>query len=320
MEVLNNLLIFLFSFLGLFWASNLLVETVKKISRFLGWKEFVVAFFLVAFFATIPNFVVDVTSAMKKIPQLGLGDVIGTNIVNLTLIVGISALISRAGLSLPSRTVQGSSIFTMVVAILPLILFFDEELSRADGILLLFFFLFYVFWLFQKKERFEKIYNGIKEPPTLKFFFKNLLFLIFSLSLLIFSAQGIVNSALYFSNLFAIPLTFIGALIVGLGTALPEFSFCLQAARKAQDWLIVGDVMGSVILTTTLVLGTVVLISPIKEIFLPQLLLARIFLFISALFFFIFVRSDKKVTRVEGIFLIFLYLFFVLSQIFLIKE
>jgi cation:H+ antiporter len=319
MEVLNNLLIFLFSFLGLFWASNLLVESVKKISRFLGWKEFVVAFFLVAFFATIPNFVVDVTSAMKKIPQLGLGDVIGTNIVNLTLIVGISALISRGGLSLPSRTVQGSSIFTMVVAILPLILLFDGELSRADGILLLFFFLFYVFWLFQKKERFEKIYNGIKEPPTLKFFFKNLSLLVFSLSLLLFSAQGIVSSALYFSNLFAIPLTFIGALIVGLGTALPEFSFCLQAARKAQDWLIVGDVMGSVILTTTLVLGTVVLISPIKEIFLPQLFLARFFLFVSAIFFFLFVRSGKRVTRAEGIFLIFLYLFFVLSQILLIK-
>jgi cation:H+ antiporter len=258
---------------------------------------------------------VDVTSAINKVPNLALGDVIGTNIVDLTLIVGISAIFSRAGLSLPSRTVQGSSIFTILVAILPLILILDGELSKADGILLLFTFLVYLFWLFQKKERFEKIYDGIKEPLTLKFFLKNLLFLFFSVSILLLSAQGIVNSALFFSNFFKVPLTFIGALIVGFGTALPEFSFCFQAAKKSQDWMIVGDVMGSVIMTTTLVLGTVSLISPIKNLNFSQFLIARIFLLISAILFFIFVRTDKKVTKREALFLIFLYFFFIFSQI-----
>jgi cation:H+ antiporter len=315
-EILIYFSIFIFSFLLLFWSSNFLVESLKKISKFLGWKEFVVSFFIVAFSTTIPNFVVDVTSAINKVSHLALGDVIGTNIVDLTLIVGISALVSKAGLSLPSRTVQGSSIFTILVAILPLILILDGELSRADGILLLSTFLIYVFWLFQKKERFEKIYDGIKEPLTLNFFLKNLLFLFFSISILLLSAQGIVKSTLFFSNLLNIPLTFIGALIVGLGTALPEFSFCFQAAKKSQDWMIVGDVMGSVILTTTLVLGTVSLISPIKNLSFSQLLVARTFLIISAIIFFVFVRSDKKVTKREGLFLIFLYFLFIFTQIF----
>jgi len=319
MEFLIFVLIFLLSFFLLFWSSNFLVESLKKISKFLGWKEFVVSFFIVAFSTTIPNFVVDVTSAIKNVPHLALGDVIGTNIVDLTLIVGVSALISRAGLSLPSRTVQGSSIFTILVAILPLILILDGELSKADGILLLFAFLVYLFWLFQKKERFEKIYDGIKEPLTLKFFLKNLLFLFFSISILLLSAQGIVKSALFFSSFFKVPLTFIGALIVGFGTALPEFSFCFQAAKKSQDWMIVGDVMGSVILTTTLVLGTVSLISPIENLSFSQLLVARIFLLISALLFFVFVRTDKKVTKKEGFFLIFLYLLFLLTQFLFLK-
>jgi cation:H+ antiporter len=315
MDLIVFIIIFLSSFFLLFWSSNFLVESLKKISKFLGWKEFVVSFFIVAFSTTIPNFVVDVTSAVNKVPHLALGDVIGTNIVDLTLIVGVSALISRAGLSLPSRTVQGSSIFTILVAILPLILIQDGELSWADGILLLFAFLVYLFWLFQKKERFEKIYDGIKEPLTFKFFLKNLLSLIFSISILLLSAQGIVKSALFFSNFLKVPLTFIGALIVGFGTALPEFSFCFQAARKSQDWMIVGDVMGSVILTTTLVLGTVSLISPIKNLNFSQFLVARIFLIISATLFFIFVRTDKKVTKREAIFLIFLYLSFIFTQI-----
>ena len=320
MEVLTFASIFLFSFFLLFWSSNFLVESLKKISKFLGWKEFVVSFFIVAFSTTIPNFVVDVTSAINKVPHLALGDVIGTNIVDLTLIVGISAIVSRAGLSLPSRTVQGSSIFTILVAILPLILILDGELSKADGILLLFAILFYIFWLFQKKERFEKIYDGIKEPLTLKFFLKNLLSLFFSISILLLSAQGIVKSALFFSKLLKVPLTFIGALIVGFGTALPEFSFCFQAAKKSQDWMIVGDVMGSVIMTTTLVLGTVSLISPIKNLNFSQFLIARIFLLISATLFFIFVRTDKKVTKREALFLIFLYFFFIFSQIFFLTR
>jgi cation:H+ antiporter len=319
MEFLIFVLIFLFSFFLLFWSSNFLVESLKKISKFLGWKEFVVSFFIVAFSTTIPNFVVDVTSAIKNVPHLALGDVIGTNIVDLTLIVGVSALISKAGLSLPSRTVQGSSIFTILVAILPLILILDGELSRADGILLIFIFLVYLFWLFQKKERFEKIYDGIKEPLTLKFFLKNLLFLFFSISILLLSAQGIVKSALFFSSFFKVPLTFIGALIVGFWTALPELSFCFQAAKKSQDWMIVGDVMGSVILTTTLVLGTVSLISPIKNLSFSQLLVARIFLLISAILFFVFVRTDKKITKKEGFFLIFLYFLFLFTQFLFLK-
>jgi len=320
MEILIFALVFIFSFFLLFWSSNFLVESLKKISKFLGWKEFVVSFLVVAFSTTIPNFVVDTISAINKAPHLALGDVIGTNIVDLTLIVGISALISKAGLSLPSRTVQGSAIFTILVAILPLILILDKELSRADGILLLFAFLIYLFWLFQKKERFEKIYDGIKEPLTLKFFFKNFLFLFISISILLLSGQGIVKSALFFSEFFKIPLTFFGALVVGFGTALPEFSFCVQAAKKSQDWMIVGDAMGSVILTTTLVLGTVSLISPIKNLDFSQFLVARIFLFISAIIFFIFVKTDKKITKKEAFFLLFLYFSFVFAQIFLLKR
>jgi cation:H+ antiporter len=229
--------------------------------------------------------------------------------------VALSALISKAGLSLPSRTVQGSSIFTILVAILPLLLIFDGELSRADGILLLAVFLFYIFWLFQKKERFEKIYNGIKEPLTLIFFLKNFFLLLFSIFLLLLSAQGIVKSALFFSNFLKVPLTFIGTLIVGFGTALPELSFCLQAARKSQDWMIVGDVMGSVIMTTSLVLGIVCLICPIRIFDFSPFLVGRIFLLISAISFFVFVRTERKVTKKEAFFLLFIYLSFFVSQI-----
>jgi cation:H+ antiporter len=315
MDLIISSIIFLSSFLVLFWSSNFLVEVLKKVSKFLGWKEFVVSFFIVAFATTIPNFIVDTISALNKVPHLALADVVGTNIADLTLIIALSALVSKAGLSLPSRTVQGSSIFTIGVAIFPLILLRDGDLSRKDGILLLAAFVSYLIWLFQKRERFEKIYDGIREPLTIKFFFKNLALLFISIFLLLLSGQGIVKSAVFFSNYFHFPLALIGILVVGLGTALPELSFTFQAARKSQDWFIVGDVMGSVIMTTTLCLGTAALICPIEISDFSPFAIGRLFLIISALFFLVFIRTGKKLTQKEALFLLGIYILFLLVEV-----
>jgi len=309
------ILIFIGSFAILFFSSNFLVDALTKISKFIGWKEFVVSFFIMAFATTIPNFFVGIISALNKVPQLALSDVVGTNIADLTLILALAALVSKRGLSVPSRTVQGSSIFTIGVAILPLILMLDGNLSRADGVMLLIAFIIYLVWLFNKGERFRKIYNGIPDKLGRKFFLKNIFLLIFSIILLLISAQGIVKSVLFFSEYFHLPLTLIGILIVGLGTALPESSFTLQAARKGQDWMVAGDVMGSVIMTTTLVLGIVVLISPIQVSNLSPFVIGRIFLAISAIFFLIFIRTGRKITRKEALFLLGIYLTFVLVEI-----
>lgn len=254
-------------------------------------------------------------SALNKVPELSFADIVGANIVDLSLVMGLAALISKAGLSAPSRTVQGSSVFTIAAALLPLILIQDGLLSRADGILLLAAFFAYLSWLFSKRERFEKIYDEISEPFSLKFFFKNIFLTLGSVLLLLISAQGIVKSAIFFADYLHLPLSLIGILIVGLGTSLPETSFVLHAARKSQDWLILGNLMGSVVITTTLVLGIVALIYPIQISDFSPYGIARVFLIISALFFLFFIRTDHKITRKEAIFLLGIYFTFVLVEI-----
>lgn len=311
----SHVLIFIASCALLFWTGNFLVGALTKLAKFLGWKEFVVAFFIMAFATSIPNFFVGIISALNKIPELSFGDIVGANIVDLSLVMALAALISKAGLSAPSRTVQGSSIFTIGVAILPLVLIQDGLLSRADGILLLGVFVAYVVWLFRKRERFEKVYDEISEPFSLKPFFKNIILLLGSVLLLIAAAQGIVKSAVFFADYFHLPLGLIGILIIGLGTSLPETAFVLQAARKSRDWLILGNLMGSVVITTTLVLGTVALICPIKIADFSPFAIGRIFLIISAVFFLIFIRTGRKITRKEASFLLGIYIIFVLVEI-----
>ena len=161
----------------------------------------------------------------------------------------------------------------------------------------------------------EKVYEEPQERFSFNHFLKNLFLVFGSGFLLLLSAQGIVQSSVFFANYFNLSLSIIGILIIALGTSLPETSFALQAARKSQDWLILGNLMGSVVITTTLVLGTISLLSPIKIADFSPFAIARFFLVISALFFFFAVRTGHKITRKEALFLILIYFLFVLAEI-----
>jgi len=312
------ILIFIVCGILLYFSGEWVVGGLMRIARFLGWREFVVAFFVMAFAASLPNLFVGVTSALGKIPQLSFGDVAGNNLVALTLAVALAVLFAR-GREIPaeSRTIQTTSIFTILAAILPLILILDGTLGRGDGILLILFFGFYISWLFSKRERFTRIYDKHKIPivKEFKIFLKDLGKVILGIILLILAAQGIVASAQFFAQSFTISIILIGVLITGLGNALPEAYFAIASARRGETWMILGDLMGAVIFPATLVLGIVALISPIEIPDFSPLVIARFFLIISALFFFFFVRTDRKITKKEALFLLGIYITFVLVEI-----
>ena len=314
-----HLLIFLISLLFLFLSSKWVVDSLKKVSQFLGWKEFILALFVMAFVGSLPNLFIGISSVIKGAPELSLGEIFGGNIVDLTLVIGLAALISINGLRVKSRIVQETTIFTLIVAILPVFLIHDKLLCRIDGIILLLAFVVYVYWLFSKRERFTRIYEEEKKKIGLKEVFKNTGILFGALILLFLAAEGIVRSAIFFAQDLNLPLILIGILIVGLGNALPEVFFGIQAAKRGDDWMVIGSLMGAIISAATLVLGTVALLHPIQIDYtdFSILTIARAFLIIAALFFFFlfFIRSSQKITKKEGIFLIVFYLIFVLTQI-----
>lgn len=311
----SYILIFLASCFLLVLSSRWLVNILLRIALFLKLKEFVVGFFLMAFAASLPNFFVGIIAALNNIPELSFGDVIGGNIVDLSLVIGLAALLSKGGLSAQSRTVQGSSIFTIFIGILPLFLISDRYLSRGDGLILILSFLIYISWLFSKRERFEKIYNHAPKSINFKNFIRDLILLAFSVVLLLSGAKGVVSSASAFSIALNLPIGLIGLFIVGLGNALPETFFSIQAARKGQDWMVLGNLMGGIVMTSTLVLGIVALISPIKIADFSPFAIARIFLIISALFFIFCLRSDSKISKKEGILLLLIYILFLTTEI-----
>jgi len=103
--------------------------------------------------------------------------------------------------------------------------------------------------------------------------------------------------------------------IVAVGTCLPETFFSLHAARRGQDWMILGNQMGNVAITSTFILGIVSLIEPIKINDFSPFAIARFFLIVGVLFFFFFLKSNQKITKKEGFFLIGTYIAFLIVEI-----
>jgi len=311
-------LIFLFCCGALYFAGNWVVAGMGRLAKFFGLKEFVVAFFIMAFAGTLPNLFLAIMSIANGVPELALGDVLGGNVVDMTLAVALAVFFSKKGIDAKSRTVQTTLLFTFAAAILPLVLMADGFLSRTDGIALLSLFFGYVWWLFSKKERFKSVYNGQQIPIGKQFgsFIGGILKVFFGVAVLIAMAQIIIVAANSFSAKLGISLPLIGILIIGLGNSFPEIYFSIAAAKANKTKMILGDLMGTVILAGTMVLGFTALVCPIKIDDLTIFATARYFLFAAAVFFYICVKSGQKITKKEGVLLLGIYIAFLITEIF----
>lgn len=313
------ILIFLFSCALLAVAGEWLIRALMRISKFLGLREFVVAFFTIAIAASLPNLFVGIFSAVQGIPELSFGDIIGGNVIDLTLAVALAILISNSRLETDSKLIRKSALFTAGIAVLPLFLVLDGALSRGDGALLIFVFFFYIYWLFSKEDRFSKVYDNEENSY---FGFRGLLkdagIILLSGAIILAAAGGIVKTASFFASTLGLPLILVGILIISVGNAIPEIYFAVVSARRGQNWMVLGDLMGSVISSATLVLGIVALIHPIIIVNLPAVAIARFFLAVSAVFFFIFIWTGKRICRREAVFLFLLFAAFILIEVMII--
>lgn len=311
------ILIFIISCLVLVRSGIWAVQALTRIAHFLGWKEFVVAFIFMAFATSIPELFIGISSAFSKIPELSLGNIFGANIIVLTLAVGMAVLIF-GGLGIERSTVRRNSVFMTVVSLLPLLLLLDGDLSRIDGGILLLAFAFYMAWLFDQKEFFTKIYDDtpvVKDRRSNIDYFKNMGIFFSSVLLLLLAAQGIIYSASLFAQSVGMPLGVVGILIVGAGTALPEVYFSIRAGWGGQSPMILGNLMGSIVINSTLVLGIVALIHPIEITDFSPYSIARIFLIISIIYFLFISRTRDKISRKEALGLILIYLAFLAFEI-----
>jgi len=304
-----NLLFFLIACIFLAGSGSLAVRSLVKISKYHEFSEFVIGFIIIAFATSLPELFVGIMSSLNQIPALSLGNVIGSNIVALTLVIGIAALLGKR-VKIESEVEKRDIFYTSIIAILPLALFLDHQLSRTDGIALILVFILYITRLYVQRKKFKKVVDGVvkKEVP------KEVIIFIISLIILLLSSIFIVQ----FASLLAIELALypilIGLVIISIGTSLPEISFEVHSVIKGYSGMALGNLLGSVVTNSALVLGIGAVIYPIEAYF-PSFLTGAIFLIVVLSIFGILAKTGKEITRKEGIVLLMFYILFIIVTI-----
>lgn len=282
-----------------------------KISQHYRLTEFVVAFFLLALAATLPNLFVGISAALQGIPELSFGDIMGNNMISLTLVAALGIFLApKKHLPLESEMIQNTTFFTGVAAILPLLLISDGGISRSDGLILVLFFAIYVYWLLRKSNPRQRATISLREESSPQEALIAGGEVLFGVVLVGIAAQTIVYGGTYLANEIGMSLLLVGMLVIGFGGALPELYFTALAAKRGETDMIVGNLMGVVIIPATFVLGVVAMISPIANESLELPVMSRVFLVIAAVFFLIASQTKSRIERKEGYILVVVYLFF----------
>lgn len=305
-----NLTIFIVACIVLVLSGSYLVKSLSKIGAFLKWSEFIVAFIFVAVATSIPELFVAISSGIAHTSSLSLGNVIGANIIDLTIVIGIVILVGR-GIKIESDKTKKDAFYMFLVICLPLILMLiGHGLSRLDGVILIVVFLLYSWNLIKQKEHFTK---EVEIPIKRGEIVLNSFLFLASLALLFASSYFVVKYATALSIDLALPPFIIGLFLISFGTTLPELTFETKAVLSGHSQMALGDLIGTIIVNTTLVLGIAALIFPIT-IQINSFLIGAIFMMIIAFVFFSFFRTGNKLSIKEGIILILIYVIYAIVQ------
>lgn len=302
-----NIVFIIIGFIFLIKGADLLVEGASNIARKFKISDFVIGLTIIAVGTSLPELVVSVQSVIKGHDNLLLGNVIGSCIYNLLLILGIISIIKPIKINVK----ENSNIILMLISILIVGLLGNiyEKIIFGEGIMLILMFVIFILTTLSEKKEESKI----ESRPIIK----SIIFLIIGIILLKYGGDFVVDNASNLARRFEIDEKIIGVTIVALGTSLPELATSIIAVRKNKEELAVGNIIGSNIFNILLVLGITSTIKPIS--FASEYNQDLIFLAIMTLLIIISCLRNKneEINRKEGIILIIMFIIYNIKLLFI---
>lgn len=303
--LLLELIVLVFFTIVLAKATHLVIDNAVKISEFFRIGQAAVGFILVSTATSLPELAVSVISGSQKQGAIALGNVFGSNIANVLLVLGTAAFFYV--IKVKKIEIHQISIILLIVSLITIGVITTNELGVSTGLLLLATFAVYVMFLLKQNMGVDRG-NHVTRKEAL------VAFLLFSVGIaaVLVSASFIVESAVKIAEEAGLAKSFIGATIIAVGTSLPEIAVDFQAIRKKKYGLALGDAIGSSMANITLVLGTAAVLGPItfnKTIF----GVFALFAIVTNVFLVYFLRNDNKLTKKEAIIFLFLYALYMMT-------
>lgn len=299
------------------WGADRLTEGASSLARGMHVPEIVIGLTIVAAGTSAPELFVSLVSALKGNSDLAVGNVVGSNIFNVMLIVGCSALV--APIAINKSTVKKDIPFAVGASLLLFIMCLDgldsphlwgNEISRSDGLILLAGFagfMIYTFSEVEKKGGFDEVIANDSPHAEPTEFVKpnkwlNVMWIVVGLACLIFGSNLFVDAASYVAYRFGMRPSVVGLTIVAGGTSLPELATSVVAAKKGQAGLAIGNAIGSNVFNILLILGLTSVILPLRIIGINIIDLSMMLFSIGLLWMFCYTKYT--VSRREGLLLV----------------
>lgn len=320
MEILIQTLILLGGLLLILFGANYLVDGSSSIAKKFGISEFVIGLTIVGIGTSTPEMVVSFLSAFQGKADMAIGNIVGSNIFNTMLILGITSII--APLMITKSNLKKDIPLNIIVTILLIILGMnstlfgvgEDKLSRVDGLVLLGIFAWYLWSSFKSDGEADDESEGI----IVRSVGVSTIMVIGGLAALIVGGKLFVNSATSLAQMFGVSDKFIAITVMAAGTSMPELATCVVAALKGRGQLALGNILGSNISNILLILGGSAVISPLSfsgmsAVDLGTILTCSVFILLSAYIF-----RKKELDRFEGIVLILMeaaYMWYLISNL-----
>lgn len=314
--MLLQIIILLAGFLLLIKGADIFVDGASSTARNLNVSRLVIGLTIIAFGTSAPELAVSIKALMAGSGDMVIGNVMGSNIINILLIVGVSSLFCT--LRVKSNTIRKELPITILMSLLLVTLFIDQlfdstqknMISHSDGFVILLFFMVFIYYLFsiiRKKTELDDP-NTLEDDPKYSML-KSLIFTLLGLIGVMAGSHFVVESATKVAEFLGVSERMIALTVVAIGTSLPELVTSVVAAKKGEQDLLIGNIIGSNIFNIGIVLGLPVAIfggiSGVGFSYVDLLLFL-----VSAFMLFVAASNDKVISRKEGIIMIFTFMMY----------
>lgn len=280
------------------YGSDILVDGASSVARKIGISEFVIGIIIVGFGTSCPELVVSVTGAIDGNSAVSLGNVTGSNIFNILMILGLTAILSPIAITKDNKTKDIPIL--LCVTIFFCLIALKGTINRLDAVLFLAIFAIYLLYNFKAgKAEAAAIEEGVVEKNYGTFL--SILMIVGGLAGLIFGGKLFVNNAVTLAHALGASDKFIAVTILAVGTSLPELMTCVVAAAKKKGQLALGNIVGSNVFNILLILGISGLIHPLDTFSFNYVDMGTIVASVLALFIFANASKKSQLSKPAGI-------------------
>lgn len=290
----------LVGFVLLIKGADAFVDGSSSVAKLLRVPQFIIGLTVVSFGTSAPEAAVSISAGFQGSNEIVLGNVIGSNMFNLLVVVGLCSVIS----AMPAeKAIKRFDLpFSILITAAILVLSIDKKLSRIDGVILLVLFAFYIFRTISSAIKNKEEGEQVKSMSAAK----SLLFIALGLVAVVLGGDLVVDNAVVIAENLGMSQTLISLTVIALGTSLPELATSIIAAKKGENGLAFGNVIGSNIFNLLFVLASSVTLNPVP-IKTATVIDLGILIFVSIAALLMIIKSDKF-TRPKGALMLLMYI------------